>query len=596
MWKRYYNYVTALKLGCCNGRKWVLMIIYKPTPPCDISIGESILRTEIQGFFEVLYPMFLKAKPYLDLVTSENELWEVLDSVVDQVAQRPVVCFCFPHELPKNVSSELYLALPTFFEVVSDSEEYSLPVEMWVENIKELDGVIVPSPSLKNLVLAMTSSEVPVYQVSTFLANAEKNELDFHGTVNEKRVLIPCRSFINTNDGPWYGEENPPATAIKRFGSNDRTGEIYSCDLGGIGAGDIWPIGFYPAETWGAWAESRMASLVIPMSVCGRIQTSVSILAIGKNIGREIEVRIGDSSQKIRLKESLNTYILDFDIATPVNQIFFFGYAIDTEVDSRGLGIGISAFKIAKRRSILSKVMHRLSRKRASIGNATTLDAELEQLAHSDLTLELSGRIYLMELRAIDLMFDNWTEILKVYSLALENNKDVNLLIVCPSNLVKFVFPFATQFFNRIDPRSTLIHFVFIDDFSQSLDSLQKYQDLILVRRADGKEFDTYLEQYERQWVTIGPQYDDSDTDVLRGTTYPVSVRRQIRNMLYGEFLPVVLTSDYDNEQLLQAFVESSRYDLINTNSMKTNRRRWSHLSNANTKNIAALFNEKEVQ
>jgi hypothetical protein len=194
------------------------------------------------------------------------------------------------------------------------------------------------------------------------------------------------------------------------------------------------------------------------------------------------------------------------------------------------------------------------------------------------------------------LMFDNWIEVLKVYSLALENNKDVNLLIVCPSNLVKFVFPFATQFFNRMDPRSTLIHFVFVDDPSASFDSLQKYQDLILVRRADGKEFDTYLEQYERQWVTIGPKYDDSDTDELRDTTFPVSVRRQIRNMLYGEFLPVVLTSDYDNEQLLQAFVESSRCRLINTSGPINDGRRWSHLPNANTKNIALLLNEKEVQ
>ena len=96
--------------------------------------------------------------------------------------------------------------------------------------------------------------------------------------------------------------------------------------------------------------------------------------------------------------------------------------------------------------------------------------------------------------------------------------------------------------------------------------------------------------------MTIGPTCDDCDADLNRDTTFPVSVRRQIRNMLYGEFLPVVLTSDYDNEQLLQAFVESSRCRLINTSGPINDRRHSSPLPNAIINNIAVLQHEKEVQ
>jgi hypothetical protein len=326
---------------------------------------------------------------------------------------------------------------------------------------------------------------------------------------------------------------------------------------------------------------------------------SVEILAIGKNIGHKVVVRIGNSTQTIILKESLNTYLLNFDVKEPVNQIFFEGYVLDIDVDSRGLGIGISTFKISRQPTLYAKLIQWVRRRhkesRTLVAKEYGLDTT-SKISHSEFpALELNGQIYLMELRAIDLMFDNWIEVLKVYSLAFENQENVNLLIVCPSRIVKFLFPFATQFFNQMEPRSTLIHFVFVDDPSVILDSLQTYEYIKLVRRADGKEYDSKVEQQKRKWVTIGPAHGKTGNSDFGRVTYPVRINRQVRQMLYGEFLPVVLTSDYDNELLLQAFVESSQFQLINSARHEYDQNLFVTSQNEGIHNFMDLFEEEKA-
>jgi len=369
--------------------------------------------------------------------------------------------------------------------------------------------------------------------------------------------------YVNGIDGLWRRLENPPESAIKRFGNNQWSGAPLSWFLGGMKSGDIWPVGFFPVEHWGAWAESEQASLVLPVAISGMLQVSLGAMSVGKNIGREVTVRIGDSIQTLILDGSLKTYLLDFEIEKPAKQIFFDGYVVDTEIDLRGqsdsraLGIGISSISIKLKAKHSFPLTQRVKKKiiKNQDGNPGEINSELPHLPSVSVTmnLEISGLIYLMEFRAIDLMFDNWREIAKNYSLALENQRDTHLLIACPYNLMKFIIPLATEFFDRIQPISTPVHFMFSDRMDSLLESLVARANLILIRRADGMECNYYLELNKGRRVTIGPSADAADSEMSE-PTYPIKLRRQLRPIMHEETLPVVFTSTYDNGELYKTF------------------------------------------
>jgi len=540
------------------------LIIYNPATPIGGSVGEQILTSEIQKMYESFQRYISFTSQHFPVVNSEDELRELLELRNDNSKKISVICFCFPHKIPRDISCNLHIALPYFFEIATDLKDYSLPIELWKNILNRVQGILVTSQRMKNSLLKMEITNVPIHVFIPKQRDVKESEF----VQKKEKIELPCDGYINTNDGPWAALETPPQSIIERFGGKQWTEELFSSNIGGMDDGNIWPVGFLPIENWGAWAESVDASLILPVSVWGRIQISIDILAIGENIGREITIRIGDEAQKIILKASLNRYQFKFEIQSPVNQVFFQGYVLDQDVDSRGLGIGISQLQIKRNSSYFSKLVNKIKQIMRSSGTRSA-EKKVEQVLATNMgpsvtKLEIEGSIYLMELRALDLMFDNWVEIIKCYSLALENINNTNLIIICPSKLRKFICPFANQFFNRIQPRSTLIHFIFLDQPSDIYHSLSDFENVTIIRRADGLEYDSYLDNCHRNWVSIGPSVNEIDNTESFTSTFPVTVRRQIRQLLYGEFLPVVLTSDYDNDQLLKVFADCSQFGANN--------------------------------
>jgi hypothetical protein len=277
--------------------------------------------------------------------------------------------------------------------------------------------------------------------------------------------------------------------------------------------------------------------------------------------------------------------------------VFFEGYVLDQDVDSRGLGIGISQLRIKRNSSYFSKLVNKIKQIMRS-SETRSAEKKVEQVLAKNMgpsvtKLEIEGSIYLMELRALDLMFDNWVEIIKCYSLALENLNNTNLIIICPSKLGKFIYPFANQFFYRIQPRSTLIHFIFLDQPSDLYHSLSDFENVTIIRRADGLEYDSYLDNCHRNWVSIGPSVNEMDNTESFTSTFPVTVRRQIRQLLYGEFLPVVLTSDYDNDQMLKVFAECSQFGANNGRNPKSLEKFLPSSATTDFENYMNLLTEK---
>ena len=354
-------------------------------------------------------------------------------------------------------------------------------------------------------------------------------------------------------------------SSIKLISQSEWDGASRSWEIAGDGSSAIVTTGFFPVESWGAWADSLDASVALPVLLSGRLQLSIRAFGVGSNIGREVAVRVGDVSQTIILGESLTTHVLNFDVKDPASRIFFEGYCLDTEVDSRGLGIGLTNIEIIRDGVITSKFLKRTRRLRDKAIDNHVLQNEKNRSMSTERAVKnalgLTGKIYLLRIRTLDLLFENWIEVIKTYSLALENESNVNLLVACPTRSMKHFLPLAMQFLSRINHYSTPIHFVFIEDESELLNALAKNADLVVVRGPDELELNINFAECGRRSVDIGPSTVDTH---FGRPTYPVKVRRQIRQMIFGEHLPLVLTHEYDNEELFRAFVESSKMQVSN--------------------------------
>ena len=545
----------------------MLILVYKPERYSGGSIGEQIFASEIEDMFNGFLPILVESKRELRVFSTEDELHASLRLAKDSLTKHAVICFCLPDQIPEEIKCETYLALPYFFDVFTLVEDASSPLGRWIKILKTLRGVLVTSQQMANIVSESTEMKVPVYLISSSTASGTKAEQAHYES--QDRVQIPCLMYISSNDGPWHRLENPSESVIMRFGNTQWNGAPLSWSLGGMNSGNIWPIGFFPIEHWGVWAESEFASLALPVTISGRLQVSLGALGVGRNIGREVSVRIGNSTKTIVLHGSLTTYILDFEIEKPTNQIFFEGYAVDDEIDSRGqidsraLGIGVSSVSIQLNANesfaLTRRNKEKIKKTRAVPHIKGSAESTLFSRAPISMNLEIAGSIYLMEFRAIDLMFENWREIIKNYSQALGNQQDVHLLIACPYKLAKFVLPLVTQFLDRIQPISTPVHLMFSEQMESLFESLVTQENLVLIRRADGMECSLNLERFKGRCATIGPA-DEATNSEMSVPTYPVKTRRQLRPIMYEEILPVVFTSSYDNEELFKTFQESFHF------------------------------------
>ena len=116
----------------------------------------------------------------------------------------------------------------------------------------------------------------------------------------------------------------------------------------GLDSDSLRPVGFYPSESWGAWAKSSKPVVLLPGFVSGRVRVAIEVVGCGSNIGRRVSIRMGSESHEVVLGEVAEIHLLNFDVAEATNLIFIDGCDLDREVDVRGLGIGLAFVRASR--------------------------------------------------------------------------------------------------------------------------------------------------------------------------------------------------------------------------------------------------------
>jgi hypothetical protein len=134
--------------------------------------------------------------------------------------------------------------------------------------------------------------------------------------------------------------------------STDWSGQKSEWPVSGLDSDSLRPVGFYPSESWGAWAKSSAPVVLLPGFVSGHVRVAIEVVGCGSNIGRRVSIRMGSESHSVVLGEVAEIHLLNFDVAEATNLIYIDGCDLDREVDIRGLGIGLAFVRVTRLRHL----------------------------------------------------------------------------------------------------------------------------------------------------------------------------------------------------------------------------------------------------
>jgi hypothetical protein len=154
--------------------------------------------------------------------------------------------------------------------------------------------------------------------------------------------------YLSTADGEWNSVYEPPVNVVNRFALRELAQPIARWSLGDPAQSGVWPIGFYPSDLWGAWAELKNSSVFLPVFVTGPIHLVIELQGSGQNIGREITLRFGNEVRQVVLTDYLEAVHFEFCPQVPTSQLHFEGYELDPHTDRRQLGVGLSSITMIR--------------------------------------------------------------------------------------------------------------------------------------------------------------------------------------------------------------------------------------------------------
>ena len=110
-------------------------------------------------------------------------------------------------------------------------------------------------------------------------------------------------------------------------------------------------VGFYSAEEWGAWSRSEAPCVLLPALIKGRTSIELELMAYNANIGRKIEIELGDDTASIVLSEAPQTYRVELNPSSPADTLQFSNLDLSRAPgarDTRSLGIGLRSIKLSR--------------------------------------------------------------------------------------------------------------------------------------------------------------------------------------------------------------------------------------------------------
>ncbi|GAB5452323.1 MAG: hypothetical protein Hals2KO_26510 [Halioglobus sp.] len=185
-------------------------------------------------------------------------------------------------------------------------------------------------------------------------------------------------------------------------------------------------VGFYAAESWGVWSRTSSPQIYLPAVITGPVTVAMELTAYGENIGRDIELAIGESTATIVLTEEPKIYEADFNVADEADSLRFSNLDLASAPgrDYRTLGVGVKKLVITRPQSYRKPLGARISEGIARLRGLFGGDAEVSPGRE----LALQGVVYTSVFNPDDGR-KNWEDMVTAFCWAFRDCEDATLLL-----------------------------------------------------------------------------------------------------------------------------------------------------------------------
>ncbi|MCB1855864.1 MAG: hypothetical protein KDI05_13345 [Halieaceae bacterium] len=217
--------------------------------------------------------------------------------------------------------------------------------------------------------------------------------------------------------------------------------------------------GFNPPEAAGCWTAASRCTIELPRAIAGDIELRIELFHLLHNHGREIEVWLGGSRQRLTLDKDTAVYQLTLPRSGVTRFLRFDGLGhgpSGEQSDAREFGLGIARIALAVAEPPAAQALAEPARPAARRGGAVG-----EQLLYTTILNPNDGR-------------KNWEDIITAFVYALRERPGATLLVKIANDNLDIFFEDIFTFYMRLHPFQCRL--VFIHGFLPD----EQYRQLVL--------------------------------------------------------------------------------------------------------------------
>jgi glycosyltransferase involved in cell wall biosynthesis len=389
---------------------------------CYSEIGDSTIESRL-GDADYSYYFVLKAYlPLLEKLGSVHIAHAVDDDLIahcraQQDAGQTCVLLAFapPHKVTFELPCPVVPVFPWEYSSIPTRESVKDASADWCLSPQALAQAVTHSTYAKAVLQRELGEDFNVESIPApawDLYAGLRSSATSRPPVKDASIALGT-AIIDSRDFTIASESIAPASKVARplggSAANAACGDI-TIDFGEHNP-EVWLVGFYPPEPWGAWSRTNSPWIMLPSVVSGPISLKVSLNGYGGNVGREIEMRIGEECVTVIPQLEMSEFEFELDIQQPSNFITFSGLDAAAHrhiVDPRTIGIGLANITIRS--------------KADAAGRPVSEPEAMEQ------NLDIKGVVYTSVLNPRDSR-KNWEDILTAFCIAFHDREDATLIL-----------------------------------------------------------------------------------------------------------------------------------------------------------------------
>jgi glycosyltransferase involved in cell wall biosynthesis len=457
------------------------MIIITYSETANDSIENRLGKAEYSYYF--IYKKYLPALEKLGQLISVADPASEVDEIYRSHPDEACVFLSFspPHRTVSGLSCPTVCVFAWEFDTIPTQAWGNRPEMNWASKLSSVGNALTLSQYAAEVTRKCLDGDINLEVIpaplDTLPADKHVSRQNSSRTLSLSAKLYDSRSYnLAENLADNHASSTRNRDEIERWEDDE------PIDLS---FGESHPeetqlmVGFYSAEEWGAWSRTASPSILLPKLVSGPVIVELELIAYGANIGREIEITLGDSSGHIALSEKTQKYRIEMNPAEAADSLQFSNLDLSRAPgarDTRSLGIGLRCMRISRPDDYRKPRLERISRFMRNIFRAGGSGEDVENKVSN---LELDGVAYTSVFNPDDGR-KNWEDMVTAFCWAFRDEEQATLILKMSHNdLSTFLSPLLLLF-SRLAPFKCRVVAIHGYLSSEELDALINTTDFVV--------------------------------------------------------------------------------------------------------------------